>query len=172
MIKLRTEKSGPRFDHHWATALGLRLALTLACSMVGGLSCSAQESGTTDTDLAPRSLAEAQPDSVSSDLVRFVKMSSSEVEPAGAIDGLGSNGAARTDAVSSDMTARLSRETSDLEQETLPSGAVRMKLAGRFNHVTIARQLPDGSAETRCVSDVRGVPAELGGEGSWQGGKQ
>ena len=55
------------------------------------------------------------------------------------------------------LAPRLSRSAKDLEKHSTPLGGGRIDLRNRFQHVSIVRKRPDGTAESICVTS----PGEL-----------
>jgi len=59
--------------------------------------------------------------------------------------------------LSNSLAARLSRSSAGLTPRRTPAGAMRLDFEGRFRHMGVATQGPDGRVEQRCISS----PAEL-----------
>ncbi len=55
------------------------------------------------------------------------------------------------------LAAGLSRSTEGLTPRRTQAGGMRLDLKGRFRHMSVATQGPDGRVEQRCISS----PAEL-----------
>jgi hypothetical protein len=65
--------------------------------------------------------------------------------------------AASTAKLRDELARRLSRSTEGLTPQRTQAGSMRLDFKGRFRHVGVATQGPDGRIRERCVSS----PAEL-----------
>jgi hypothetical protein len=59
------------------------------------------------------------------------------------------------------LAPRLSRSAKDLEKHSTPLGGGRIDLRNRFQHVSIVRKRPDGTAESICVTSSGELHAAL-----------
>ncbi len=66
-------------------------------------------------------------------------------------------------ALSPELAAALSRSTEGLEPFPLPGGGRGFSLDGRFQHVLMARALPDGGFEFACVDQPQAAAEFLYG---------
>ena len=61
------------------------------------------------------------------------------------------------EAIERQLAPKLSRKSGDLVAQASPRGGAMVDLAGRFQHVAIARQKADGTIDRSCVT----TPEEL-----------
>jgi hypothetical protein len=60
------------------------------------------------------------------------------------------------------LAPRLSRSTEGLSFKRRKDGLTTVDFQGRFTHVTLAKRMPDGSIQTRCVDQRRALDQWLG----------
>jgi hypothetical protein len=60
------------------------------------------------------------------------------------------------------LVAMTNRSTDGLQPTTLPNGATKVDLQGRFESVMLARPNPDGTSEVRCVNTFAEAAEFLG----------
>ena len=59
------------------------------------------------------------------------------------------------------LAPRLSRSSEGLERQKTPLGGGRIDLRNRFQHVSVVRKRPDGTAESICVTSAGELHAAL-----------
>lgn len=57
------------------------------------------------------------------------------------------------------LRSRLSRSTAGLQRTLRADGLVTLKFGERFGHVTLAKQMPDGSIRYVCVDNLKAAEA-------------
>jgi hypothetical protein len=65
-------------------------------------------------------------------------------------------------ALAGSLRAMLNRSSEGLEATSRADGVRQVSLQGRFSNVVLARPLPDGTMETRCVTTFEEATAFLG----------